>query len=183
MNKMAKGALATGVGVALLLGGGGTLAVWNDTAAANAGKIVAGDLKLQTKPGVWTNAKGSIVDLDPTNNVADYVIVPGDVLTYKQSLDVTLVGDLMQANLTLNTAEVLSNFAPGDVTVAGPVLKNATGDVLPNTILTPKTNGAITASATFAFDNKSGNLSSAKAAVDLKSATYKLNQMPVSATK
>ena len=31
MNKMAKGAIATGLGVALLIGGGGTLAIWNDT--------------------------------------------------------------------------------------------------------------------------------------------------------
>ncbi|GAA3326839.1 MULTISPECIES: alternate-type signal peptide domain-containing protein [Paeniglutamicibacter] len=51
MNKMTKGALATGLDVALLLGGGGTLAVWNKSVAEPAGTITSGDLELTAGTG------------------------------------------------------------------------------------------------------------------------------------
>ncbi|MER2137742.1 MAG: alternate-type signal peptide domain-containing protein [Arthrobacter sp.] len=99
MNKMAKGALATGVGVALLLGGGGTLAVWNQTANASAGTIASGDLKLAAGTGTWTSnmTQGTV-------NVSSYKMVPGEKLTYAQDLTVTLDGDRINANLTVNDA-------------------------------------------------------------------------------
>jgi alternate signal-mediated exported protein len=99
MNKMAKGALATGVGVALLLGGGGTLATWNATANASAGTIAAGELKMTAGTGSWASnmTAGAI-------RVADYKMVPGEKLTYSQDLAVTLVGDRITANLKTTDA-------------------------------------------------------------------------------
>lgn len=44
MNKMAKGALATGVGIILLVGGCGTLATSDQTSNASMGSVVAGEL-------------------------------------------------------------------------------------------------------------------------------------------
>lgn len=101
MNKLAKGALATGLGVALLIGGGGTLAVWNAEQNVAPGKIVSGDLQLTAGKGTWTNANGTI-------NIDTYRAVPGDKLTFTQDVEVDLKGDLMLANLTV-TDKLLSD--------------------------------------------------------------------------
>ena len=99
MNKMAKGALAIGVGAALLLGGGGTLATWNAAQASNAGTIAAGELKMTAATGTWA----SNLTAGPIR-VADYKMVPGEKLTYSQDLTVTLVGDRITANLKTTDA-------------------------------------------------------------------------------
>lgn len=178
MNKMAKGALATGVGVALLLGGGGTLAVWNETEKANAGTIAAGTLDLTPGDGIWSSNGVDIADINA------YKIVPGETLSYRQDLTVDLKGDKMRANLTVDTSKVLTgNFKSGDLElVQAPTLKDAASNkVLPTTVLTPTVTGApqtVTASVSFKFDADA--LSSVGATADLSSVFYKLDQMPVS---
>jgi alternate signal-mediated exported protein len=140
MKKMTKGALVTGLGVALLLGGGGTLAVWNDSAASTPGAIVAGDLDLQAGTAIWKDSKGETVD------IASYRVVPGETLTYTQDLGITLVGNKIQAEVTTNgVAKSLGN----DVTVTAPVLDNA------NQTLTQADNGkTVKATTTFTFRDR-----------------------------
>ncbi|UWX97992.1 alternate-type signal peptide domain-containing protein [Arthrobacter zhaoxinii] len=177
---MAKGALAIGIGSAMLLGGGGTLAVWNQTQAANAGQIAAGDLELTTQAGVWTNAYGTVVDLDPSNTVADYKVVPGDVLTYSQTMDVKLTGDLMQAKLSIQNVPS-STFVAQNVTIDNVVVKDAAGANLQNAILKPANSGKVTASAKFTFKQDTDLRSSANALADFKNITYKLDQQALPA--
>ena len=170
MNKMAKGALATGVGVALLLGGGGTLAVWNQSTVANAGTIIAGDLALEKGTATWTNAAGATVD------PASYKVVPGDVLTYTQDLDVTLVGDLMEAKLTLDGA--VNNFA--NATVSDVVLETAAGveldaaSIVPSDLAAGKT---VTATTTFAFNVDTVNRDDIQNTADFTALRYTLDQV------
>ena len=183
MNKMAKGALATGVGVALLLGGGGTLAVWNQTQSANAGQIAAGDLQLTIKKaGEWKNAYGTVVDLDPTNNVADYTVVPGDILTYSQIMDVKLTGDQMKAKLTLDGSFSNGGFGPNDVTIGEVVVKEdkAGATQILGQQLTPANSGTVVASASFTFKNVDAR-KSAEAVADLRGMSFKLEQQAVPA--
>ena len=170
MNKMAKGALVTGVGVALLLGGGGTLAVWNQAANADAGTIVAGDLNLVPGEGVWTNAAGTTVD------TASYKVVPGDALTYTQPLDITLVGDLMEAKLTLGGA--VNNFANADVSEI--VVKDAAGAPLNAASLTPTEDAAdrtVTASTTFTFNEATSGRADVLNTADFSELVYTLDQI------
>ncbi|MBD8043069.1 alternate-type signal peptide domain-containing protein [Arthrobacter sp. Sa2BUA2] len=170
MNKMAKGALATGVGVALLLGGGGTLAVWNQSQVVKAGTIVAGDLNLVAGEGAWTNAAGTPVD------PASYKVVPGDVLTYTQELDVTLVGDLMEAKLSLDGAD--NNFANADVSKV--VLENSEGVVLDAESLVPSdipADKSVTATTTFAFNVATVNRDDAQNTADFTALRYTLDQV------
>ncbi|WP_258060499.1 MULTISPECIES: alternate-type signal peptide domain-containing protein [unclassified Arthrobacter] len=95
---MAKGALAIGVGAALLLGGGGTLAVWNAEQNSSAGTIASGDLNLEAVAGTWTsNIVGGI---QPTA-IATYKMVPGEKLTFTQKVNVTLTGTNLSANLAV----------------------------------------------------------------------------------
>ncbi|MFC4224795.1 alternate-type signal peptide domain-containing protein [Lysinibacter cavernae] len=116
MNKLSKGLIVSGLGVALLLGTGGSLALWNVSAQSEAGSINTGDLNLvvaptgqtweiQTGPATWA----------PIADIADFKMVPGDVVRLTQPMNVTLVGDNMKASLTVDTeAAVVS----GDATAA-----------------------------------------------------------------
>ena len=53
-STLIKGTAAIAVGAALLLGGGGTLAAWNDSVSAAPGTITAGTLDVaKTAAGVW----------------------------------------------------------------------------------------------------------------------------------
>ena len=183
MNKMAKGALAIGVGAALLLGGGGTLAVWNQTQSANAGQIAAGDLELTPQAGVWTNAYGTVVDLDPNNTVADYKVVPGDVLTYTQTMNVKLVGDLMKAKLSIQNVPT-NTFVAQNVTVENVVVKDAAGEDLNDAIIESSKETPIqkvTASAKFTFKQDTDLRSSTNALADFKNISYKLDQQALPA--
>lgn len=167
MNKMTKGALATGVGVALLLGGGGTLAVWNTSAEAAAGTIASGDLSMQAGAGTWTNAAGSKVKL------ADYRIVPGDALTFSQPVTVALDGDLMRASLSV-TDKLTSSAAY--LSVGQTTLTNASGTVVANP-LDKDSDGIYTASVTVTFPESTTGTVGAKATNDLGKIGFKLEQI------
>ncbi|MFF2344684.1 alternate-type signal peptide domain-containing protein [Pseudarthrobacter sp. NPDC058119] len=146
-STLVKGTAAIAVGAALLLGGGGTLAAWNDQATAAPGSIVSGDLKvgLNSAPGVWTDRSGT----DITSKIKDgtYLVVPGDLLTFKQDLDVTLTGAKMAANITASGANATNGFVGDSVTVSAPTL-TVGADPVANPLTTSK---KVTATITFAF--------------------------------
>lgn len=112
MNKLAKGAIAGAAGIVLLLGGAGTFAFWNSSAGVSGGTVVAGNLQVVNDgtAGVWEDQTGATID------IANYRIVPGDVLTYTDDLTVTAVGDHLQATLALGPNSV----TPSDGGTSGP---------------------------------------------------------------
>ena len=177
MNKMTKGAIATTVGVLLLVGGGGTLATWNDSEGTDAGIVTAGNLDLTAGAGVWKVE--SVVDGLTTqtviNNIGLYRIVPGDKLTYTQSnIDVTLDGNNISADLTVNTAGVAETFDETTYNVSEVVLRNSNGIVVPTT-LTDDVHD-ITATVTFDFlETTSGQLST-NATYNFTSVAFELTQ-------
>ncbi len=94
MNKLVKGGIAAAAGIALLLGGAGTFALWNSSASLTAPSITAGKLTLTANnDGVWKNGTTTI---DPTT----YRVIPGQTLVFTQTLKVDAVGDGIKANLT-----------------------------------------------------------------------------------
>ncbi|WP_323960999.1 alternate-type signal peptide domain-containing protein [Arthrobacter sp. JZ12] len=112
MNKMAKGAIATAAGVVLLIGGGGTLALWQTDAEAEAGTITAGNMTLSAQgEGVWTVNGGT----QPIK-IGEYPIVPGDTVTFTQTLTADLDGQNLVANLSVSGLEDdLSEFDSLDI--------------------------------------------------------------------
>lgn len=97
MNKLAKASLATAAGVALLLGGTGTFAVWNDSTDGDGAAIIAaGNLVVDESAtaGVW-KAGNAVIDID------DYRVSPGDVLVYTKQMRVVAEGDGLTATLSL----------------------------------------------------------------------------------
>lgn len=99
MNKFVKGSVAAGVATLLLLGGGGSLAYWNDQAGLTGAQIEAGTLSLTTSAGAWTH------------DIARWV--PGDTDTYTANLDLTATGDHMKGQVTVDKSSIA--FAPASV--------------------------------------------------------------------
>ncbi|MCC3295319.1 alternate-type signal peptide domain-containing protein [Arthrobacter sp. zg-Y411] len=168
MNKMAKGAMAIGVGAAMLLGGGGTLARWNATEAANAGTIVTGNLDVTAAKGVWTNTKGVVIA-----NINDYRVVPGEALTFTQTLDVDLQGAEMKATLGLNK---LPEGTSSNMSFSTPTLKQNGQPVNPMS-LTQANDGEMTASTTFTFKDTAAGQQDVNTRIDLGDINYVLNQV------
>ncbi|SEE63786.1 alternate signal-mediated exported protein, RER_14450 family [Arthrobacter alpinus] len=176
MNKMAKGAIATGVGIILLAGGGGTLATWNQTAEGTQGKVVAGDLNMVAGTGVWKNAKNQTV------TISSYKVVPGDVLTYTQPLTVTLEGDLMVAKLSLKGTSANNGFVPADFTAVTTLTDAAGVAVSANTPLNKDHDGAFTATTKFTFAVGTAARSSVNGEYNFADIGYKLEQQVPDAT-
>ena len=84
MNKLTKGAIATAAGIALLLGGAGTFALWN---------------------GQTTIAGGTTFD------PATQTIVPGDVLTLTQQVILSTTGKNLKATFTYDPTSITTDPA------------------------------------------------------------------------
>ncbi|MCC2594706.1 alternate-type signal peptide domain-containing protein [Tessaracoccus sp. OS52] len=172
MNKMIKGAVVSGVGVALLLGGGGTLAVWNSAQESSAGQIVAGDLNLEAGAGSWkSNLSGAISD------ISTYRVIPGETLTYTQPLTVTLVGDELEATLKVTGASANNGFTAANVAISEPTLANSAGDVLASTVLDEDSPETVTASTSFTFKSTTTGRDSVNATYDFAAIGYLLEQL------
>lgn len=101
-----RGLIAIAAGTALLIGGTGTYAYWSTSQAISADDIVTGDLDLALGTGTWTldgvlGAPVAVTDLEAIR------IVPGDVLTLDQSIDVLLEGDTIEADLSVDLTGVI----------------------------------------------------------------------------
>jgi alternate signal-mediated exported protein len=113
MNKLTKGAIATAAGVILLMGGAGTLATWNSSAnvGSTSQSIQAGSLAVSTPTATgWSSQAGAI------SNIANFRIVPGDVLTYTATYTLAATGD----NLKFTVGTTPGAIAPVSTTVGGP---------------------------------------------------------------
>lgn len=170
---------AIAAGTALLLGGTGTLAVWSTQTALTAGPIESGnlDLLLDTTEGVWTlqGLVGGLLTLDPAS-ISAVRIVPGDVLTLTQPLEVVLEGDTLAADLSLSSTDVvggaLAPYVDVDLSVTG--LGSAVDDTYR---ITPDTDGELTATVTITFDPATTGQLGANTTLDLSNLVFSLTQV------
>lgn len=91
MNKFAKGSLAAGAGLVLLLGGAGTLAYWNSEVELAGGQISSGSLTLEESDGA--------LDVQGPE-----VLVPGDQKTFTADMVLTATGENLQGTVELDPA-------------------------------------------------------------------------------
>ncbi|MGV8969686.1 MAG: alternate-type signal peptide domain-containing protein [Microbacteriaceae bacterium] len=118
MNKLVKGSIAGAAGVALLLGGAGTLALWNDSASINAGTVTSGVLDVNNAtPGSWSP------------NLA--LIVPGDTVVYTDSLELVATGTNLKATVSTNIGTITNNITGATVTNSVVVRDSANAVVTP----------------------------------------------------
>jgi len=109
MNKLVKGSIAGAVGVALLLGGGSTFALWNDAAGVAGGTVSSGTLDLVVAPNTasWKDISPEHATPVSISDISDFKIVPGDVLELTQSVTVKATGDNLIGELTFDPTTVV----------------------------------------------------------------------------
>lgn len=128
MNKLVKGSIAGAAGIALLLGGAGTFALWNDSITANAGNVSSGQLRIAdsaTPGGSWTDQSSTIVTGSgtalPTTTTAGVTtvtakIVPGDKWRYTRQIVLTTTGKNLLADLSFDPASITNGLPAGEFT-------------------------------------------------------------------
>ncbi len=190
MNKLTKGAIAGAAGIALLLGGAGSFALWNGNASVSAGQVQSGTLTIAASgTGTWQNTpNGSSTPAAVT--IGTFKAVPGDTLTFTQQLNITAIGDNLSAALTVDpTTIVAGNASPASAALKTALLNSMTVAVttlpLPTGITGPTANtytvtGAtgiktITVTVTLPFPRTSDNTTQA-GSVDLTGLKFTLNQ-------
>lgn len=97
MNNIIKGSIAGATGVALLVGGFGTYALWSDSRDLQVNGVQSGDLTIGTSVGVYDDAKTPAVN----DWLAADKMVPGDTVTYTQVFDVTGSGKNLKGTIEL----------------------------------------------------------------------------------
>ena len=125
MNKLVKGSIAGAAGIALLLGGASTFALWNSSAAITDASISSGTLTVSASAGTWS-----------TNPA---LWVPGDTFTYTSTLSVVANGTNLTSQLSVDSATItgganlkaaivtsmaVSGALPARVTLASPGVYN-----------------------------------------------------------
>ncbi|WP_218017277.1 alternate-type signal peptide domain-containing protein, partial [Rhodococcus marinonascens] len=124
MNNKLKGAVAAGAATVLLAGGAGTMAAWNAATDVGGGEIGAGALALTQKAAPeWSDQNGVI-------EVTDFRAVPGDVLTYQASFQVTAQGTNLRASLAVDEATIVGDEAFSGV-VDHKITATSGGDPVP----------------------------------------------------
>ncbi|MFS0865862.1 alternate-type signal peptide domain-containing protein [Microbacterium sp. 179-B 1A2 NHS] len=121
MKKFVKASIATAAGITLLLGGAGTFATWNASAAEAGASVVAGNLVVEkaAAAGVWKSGTKTI-------DINGYAIVPGETLTYTKQMRVVAEGDQLTAKLSLaGGAIAAATTATADEKLAGYLTSSA----------------------------------------------------------
>jgi alternate signal-mediated exported protein len=171
-KKVATAAVAGTVGVALLLGGAGTLAYWTDNAATSQ-EIQSGSLELGTITDEWTIQNG-------TADAEAFVgpIVPGDVLTTTVSVPVAVTGQNMAATLEVTDAAVDGDQALEDALVVDVV--SVDGEAGSSATVTEDGTVEVVISVTFPVGTEDQYNDAAELASAVFSADYTLSQVPAS---
>lgn len=160
MNKLTKAAIAGAAGIALLLGGAGSLALWNATDTVNAGSINTGTLAMTATAGSWSAAPA--------------LWVPGDSYTYSATVTVTASGDNIKGTLSIDASTV---SLPTGVTLALAI--TPTSGVADNGDGTFDITGAgtysIPVTVTAAFDSAADN-STQGLTIDLSGLAFRVDQ-------
>ncbi|MBY6706090.1 alternate-type signal peptide domain-containing protein [Rhodococcus sp. BP-241] len=180
MNKATKGALAAVAAIVLLLGGMGSFALWNSEATTNGGTVTAGDLKITANAaaGLWEQTTSDVKPAGPIPNIATYLVVPGDVVTYTKTYDIEASGNNLLADLSvdLNTITGTGNLKENMViSVSG----TSGATALPSTgsaVRIASSDQTVTVKVTFSFPTSVSGLTAQNGTVNLSAFAVKLQQ-------
>ena len=188
MNKLVKGSIAGAVGIALLLGGAGTFALWSDTASVNGGVVQTGTLDVAlTGSGTWKD-----VSPDAPNTTwvpATDRLVPGDTVTFTQDVTVVANGKNLKATLGYTSGSIVVDPALVPSVIVSLSATKVSGDATISAAAAPNTYNVLPAAGgssvfrvviTVAFDktipiNQVGQ--TLATGVDLSGASFLLAQV------
>lgn len=188
MNRFAKGAVAGVVGIALLLGGAGSFALWNGSATAAAGSIQSGTMTIVPNgTGTWTASHGGAAS---PITISTFRAVPGDVLTFTQKVDISATGDNLSALLTVDpssikagpgvaSAQLATALTSGmTVAISGALPAGITTTATPNTykVSSLASTTTVTIVVTLPFDSTTAGSTAQGGTVDLTQLAITLQQ-------
>lgn len=179
MKKQTKGAIAAAAAGALLLGGAGSYAVWNDSKDISTGSVTSGVLTL----GACTPATGTgWTSLNPTaapiSAITSYRIVPTEVVAFNCDAVVTAVGDRLTATIVADPSSISGALA-SNVT-ATTTLKKGTTVVSGITAIPGTPTQSVNVEVRLAFNNVTGTTAQNQA-VDLTALKLVLTQTALTA--
>jgi alternate signal-mediated exported protein len=99
MRTRTKAWIAGAAGAAVLLGTGGTLALWQDESRLTGNTITTGRLAVSADAMSWTDESTS--PGTPIGTIDDFRLVPGDVVEGRAVVRTTVEGDNLEAALSL----------------------------------------------------------------------------------
>ena len=178
MNKMVKGSVVGASGVALLLGGFGTYALWSDSDTVAGVTVTSGELDINAGTATWSD----ISTAAPNNWTAGDLIVPGDTLKMTQVFTVKATGKNMKGTLTFAPGTKSLTPFGGNLTI-DPVVTASAGltEVTPGTawkfdapLGTPAT---VTATVTYTFSSATTAQQAQNAAASITASTFNLAQV------
>lgn len=190
MNKLLKGAIAGAAGVALLLGGAGTFALWNDATVVSGGTIATGTLSILPTAALatWTDISSTVVSgtsFDPSIQR----LVPGDKVKLTKAVTISTTGKNLKANLSFDPTTITTDPALSSVLsytlAATPVVATGSASVTQvgttNTFtITPGSAATTTVNVTFTvefLDTTGTTGQSVSPAVDLTKLKFTLTQV------
>ncbi|MFC8731425.1 alternate-type signal peptide domain-containing protein [Luteimicrobium sp. NPDC057192] len=150
-----KGTVAAAAGVAVLLGGMGTFALWNQSGDIGTGSTGTGHLTAEFPSEMTWQDKtdGAVHDIA---NIGSFKMVPGDVLVGTYDIPVSLQGENLSVTGTL---DIPSTGMPDGVD-ATVTLTDGTASPTDTLVLTGSNDGedyTITAEVTLTFDEDTDN--------------------------
>ncbi|MGF9760449.1 alternate-type signal peptide domain-containing protein [Microvirga sp. 0TCS3.31] len=109
MNTMIKGSIAGATGIALLMGGFGTYALWSDSENLAANGVQSGELDIATSAGVYDDANSAAANDWTTTDK----MVPGDKVTYTQTFTVKGSGKNLKGTIAYVKPSLTDNTFAG----------------------------------------------------------------------
>ncbi len=166
MHRYAKAGIAVAAGAALLLGGFGTFALWNDSANLDAGTVASGQLELTGGPTAegWYLYNGTSTDPDDYTGTAldldDYRVQPEDELVFvAKGIGLTATGGRLFYTLDIDLGP---DGVDADGFVIGtPELHTVAGGTLPtgSNATTGQYAGVAAGTPVYSVDASSGTVS------------------------
>jgi alternate signal-mediated exported protein len=126
MNKLLKGSIAGAAGIALLLGGAGTFALWNQTATVANGSVTSGVLTIAAgATGTWKDISADkVAGGVAIPDISTFKIVPGDKLELTQTVTINATGNNLAAKLTYDPATIATANSNAATQLLNEALKN-----------------------------------------------------------
>lgn len=192
MNKLVKGSIAGGLGVVLLLGGAGTLALWNQTAVVSGGNVTAGVLTIaaDATASTWTDISPEIVAVTPAgtaiSNIANYRIVPGDKIKFSKTVTINATGTNLKGKLTFDPATIVAGTGAASTALKSNLVTtltatgtgvSASGTASEYNVATNTTNSTVTLTLTIELPSTVDGVVAQTGTVDLTNVAFKLNQV------
>ncbi|HYH35152.1 MAG TPA: alternate-type signal peptide domain-containing protein [Nocardioides sp.] len=180
MNKMIKGSVAGATGIALLMGGFGTYALWSDSEQLEAETLTTGELDVDPGAVTW--------DDQATAGTGDWsssdLLVPGDEVKRTQSFFFTGTGKNLTGTIRFNPGAESATGDAGDfldIDVAVSGLTGVTGTGGCYEFTAPLGSMTVGTTVTYTFSDQADEQDSQSATTTLADSTFVIEQGDVCA--